>query len=551
MKRKKRLRLPISLLLTAVLLTLSVPGSAADGIPETIRIGLAYGSDALPGANLLNEVGSGYQLGYFDDALSFVPLWTTGETAISVVKTQNVWYGPLSGTNRSGYSDAFTSGVAVGCYHIGLPETYATLEEAELAAMGWQGAFPAWIQGVCTVRVGAYLTLEEAQSALEVLGIEGAGIVGTSAYGVSVVKTGTGSILFQFDGGVELPLGVVPMATGAEPTQTWFAGRRYFGAFRYERIGGGNLTVVNILDREAYINCVISQEMGDSWPIEALKAQAVAARSYAATCSGGDHARYHFDLCATTHCQAYPGCAQIGAGTTQAAEETRGEYVRYQGEICQAYYFSSDGGATEDVRNVWSGNSVLPYLKGVADPWESGAESRIPNYRWSYTFTKERLAEKLRASGRNCAELVDVRPTYTEMGNIKSLIFTDKNGKSWTITGDRCRTLLGVKSVRFAVEGGGGSYFVDEGVPLETVTGAYAIDGSGNVSKVGGAPYVLTGSGLETLQPPPQQSDSFIVSGSGSGHNVGMSQWGAYAMAKQGKTYRDILTFYYTGVEIY
>lgn len=529
------------LLVGALFLPMERSGAAATAAPEIMRVGLAYGTGALPGANLLNSVGSGYHLGYFDDSLSFVQLGYTYETAISVVKTQNVYY---DGKN---YVD-LASGAAIGCYHLQLPAAYESFDEA-LAAAGQVSGFPAWIGGTYRVRVGAYLTAEEAAAALGASGLADAVVVGTSAGGMSVVKTGSCSILFQYDTGAATGmLGVKPGLDDSVKTATWFAGYKYYGAFRYQRIGGGDLTVVNILGREDYINCVISQEMSDSWPIEALKAQAVIARSYAATCSTR-HQSQGFDLCATTHCQAYPGMNRIGANTTRAAAETAGQYVRYGGEIAQTYYFSSDGGATEDAKNVWSED--IPYLKGVIDPWEAGVAGSISGYSWAVTYTRTELEQKLRAGGRNIGDLASVRVNATPMGNAKSVTFTDSAGKSWTIAGDSARIFLGVKSVRYRLEDGGGGYYVNGGGTLPAVSGAYAIDGSGNVSQLGDGAYIITGSGTEQLQAPAGTSgSSYTFVGTGWGHNVGMSQWGANAMAKAGKTYREILTFYYTGVEV-
>ncbi|SBW03735.1 SpoIID/LytB domain protein [uncultured Eubacteriales bacterium] len=516
--------------------------SAATAIPEVVRVGLAYGTGALPGANLLNSTGSGYRLGYFDDSLNFIQLGYTYETAISVVKTRNVYY---DGKN---YVDSAT-GAAVGCYHLQLPTVYASFDEA-LAAAKQAGGFPAWIGGAYYARVGAYLTVEGANTALAASGLNGATVVGTSSGGISVVKTGSSTILFQYDTGANTGmLGVKPGLDDSVKTATWFAGYKYYGGFRYQRISGGDLTVVNILDREDYINCVISQEMSDSWPLEALKAQAVIARSYAAVCSTR-HQSQGFDLCATTHCQAYPGMNRIGANTTRAAAETAGQYVWYGGEIAETYYFSSDGGATEDAKNVWTQD--IPYLKGVVDPWEAGVAGSISNYNWSVTYTKSELEQKLRAGGRNIGDLATVVVNPTAMGNAKSITFTDTLGKSWTIAGDSARVFLGARSVRLRLEsGGGGGYYVNGSGTLSSVSDAYAIGGSGNVSQVGDGAYVITGSGTEQVQAPAGASgDSYTFVGSGWGHNVGMSQWGANAMAKAGKTYREILTFYYTGVEV-
>lgn len=548
---KKRLVMLIALCLATVF-ALPAPSARAATLPENqnIRIGLYYGSNALPGANLLNSTGSGYRLGYYNDALEFQTLASTAETAISVVKTQNVYYFPLLSDGFQGYTDAQTSEIAVGCYHIQLPGSYATYEEtmAAIAASGVAGAFPAWINGTYYVRTGAYLDADAVNAANAALGIEGTTVVGTSTGGVSVVKTGTAQILFQFDGGSQIALGVLPGLDDSVKTTTWFKGRKYFGGFRFERIGGGNLTVVNILYLEDYVNCVISQEMSNSWPVEALKAQACCARTYAARLNR--HAAYHFDLCATVDCQAYPGAGQIGANTTQAVEETAGMYVWYGDELAETYYYSSNGGASEDVRNIWNSNVDLPYLCGVVDPYEATVADKIYLYNWTYTFTSDKLTEKMRASGRNCAQIVNLYVSaYTDLGNVRSITLVDANGDSWSFYGSNATTFLGVRSIRFNISGGG-TYYVNDGAQLSGISGAYAIGGDGTTSQIttGTMPYVITGSGVEQL--PASSSDTFTVTGSGWGHNVGMSQWGAYAMSLQGFTYDQILKFYYPGVEI-
>lgn len=544
----------ICLLLTAMLLPIGSQGAgaAATAIPDTIRVGLAYGTGAIPGANLLNSVGSGYRLGYFDEGLNFIQLGYTYETGISVVKTQNVWYGPLSG-GLNGYSDTVTTGPVVGSYHLQLPAAYASFDEA-LAAAGQAGGFVAWVNGVYYVRIGAYLSTDEANTASAT--ITGTTVVGTSNGGMSVVKTGTSTILFQYDTGANTGmLAVKPGLDDSAKTATWFSGNKYYGAFRYQRLGGGNLTVVNILGREDYINCVVSQEMSDGWPVEALKAQAVAARSYAAVCAT-KHKSHGFDVCSTTDCQAYPGMGRVGNNTTRAATETAGQYVWYNGEIAQTYYFSSDGGATENSENIWT--SKLPYIRGVEDPWEATVENQIPKYRYTVTYTKAELEKKLQAANRPCTDLVNVILTPTALGNVKSLTFVDVSGKSWTYSGDSARIFIYPSgSVRFTMSGGsggaGGYYVNGSDSSISSVSGAYAIDGSGNVSQVGEGAYVITGSGTEQVQgaaAPGVSSDSYTFTGTGYGHNLGMSQWGAYAMAKAGKTYDEILKFYYTGIEV-
>jgi len=541
--RRKIMQFALALL--ALTITLVVSADAVEVNP-VIRVGLSYGDSALPFANLENSVDSGYYLGYFNDNFDFVILGNTDETKISVLKTQNIFL------QNGSYCDSQPSGESalVGCYHIQLPGSYASFDEAKAAAGAFSNAFPAWISGCYYVRVSSYATKESAQAALGNLGIEGTTIVGTSSYAVSVLQTKTTNILFQYDGGQALPFAIKPGRSGSLKPVTWFKGYRYYGGFRYERISGGDLTVVNIVSLEDYVKGVVPYEMSASWPTEALKVQAVCARTYAMI-SLDKHRRYNFDVCNTTDCQVYRGLNSANDVTNQAVDETRGMYAMYNGALAQTYYFSSDGGGTEDVRNVWSSTSNLPYLAGVIDPYEAAVVNKIPNYSWTFSFTKSELAAKLQSKGYICADIVDFRASaYSPTGNVLTITFADANGKEWSFSKDSVRTLLGLRSIRYTISGGG-KYYVD-GVEdtITAVIGAYAIDGSGSIAQVAGTagPYVITSAGTEALT---STGNTFTINGTGWGHNVGMSQWGAFAMATMGYTYDEILKFYFTGIDIY
>lgn len=538
--------------------------SALSGDNALVLVGLAYNKTALDGANLANAVGSGYRFGYLDEQRVFWPVGYTSETAISVVKTQNVFYGldPQYSSRLKSYSDQISSDIVVGCWHVQLPTEAApgSYEEALtlLQAMGQDG-FPAWIDGVWQLRTGAYTTQEEAQAAAAMLG---GTAVGTSSYGVSVVKTGTSRILFQFDGGETRSLAVAPGMDNSLKSETHFRGERYYGVFQFCRIKGGDLVVSNLVSLEDYTNSVISREMSSSWPMEALKAQAVSARSYYED-NLGKHASYGFDVCSTTDCQAYYGMAQTNERTLQAAQETAALRAWYQGEPAKTFYFASDGGGTENVKNVWGG-SAYPYLCGVVDPYEETVAEKIAYWDLTTTFTGTQLAAVVQSKGYNCASIVDFQVTeLTPTGNVKSIVFTDANGKEYPFTQTNAvklaRNDLGLKSIRYSVtksgERTGGGYSVAESGILSTVNGAYAIDSSGRVGQISGNPYVITGAGVGFLPAPSGGEETgeilFTVTSRGWGHSVGMSQWGAYAMAQQGFTFDQILKFYYPGIEIY
>lgn len=561
---RKSVQIVICLTILILLCVPSQPARAAAKAEKPVLVGLVYGSGAAPGGNLVNEVGAGYRYGCLDGERNFISLGYTPETNVSVVKTENVYYGGPLSNGYKGYSDQISSSIAVGCYHVLLNGSYGSFEEAAAAAAQIPNAFPAWINGVYQVRVGAYLDSASAAAALASLGVEGASVVGTSAYGVTVVKTGTSTVLFQFDGEKEHALTLMPGVDDSVQTQTWFLGKKYFGGFQFQRVTGGNLTIASVITLTDYISCVISQEMADGWPLEALKAQAVAARCYYDT-NLGRHSAQKIDICGTTHCQAYYGCGGAGESTNRAARETAGEYIKYNGKVIEAFYYSSNGGASENSENVFV--TALPYCKGKADPYEADIAGSIPNYNWTRTFTGEQLRAKLSAAGyTRCGTVKSVTITKTPAGNVYSMTFLDVNGKSWTISKDNCRIILGMNSLHFDFDG------ASTGTPTQTTpssTALYAIDGDGKVSQITGSYYVLgedgtviqAGTAGESSEPEPTVPSGsggtvtpadgvFRFRGAGLGHNVGMSQWGAWAMAKRGLTYRDILTFYYTGVTI-
>ena len=530
--------------------------AASVTVDPTIRVGLFYGSTALPGANLLNDVGSGYRLGYYDSNRTFQQLAQTSETAISVVKTQNVYYGTSGGW--SGYFDTITSSTAVGCYHLKLPDTYSSYEQAAAVAAQWSGGFVAWIDGVWQVRVGAYTDNASAQAAQAALGLTNATIIGTSSAGVSVVKTGTNQILFQFDSTSGLCLGIKPGLNDSVKTETSFRNNTYYGGFQYQRVGGGNLTVSNVISLEDYVQGVIVEEMSASWPLEALKAQAVCARTYAyRNYTAQKHSSQGFDLCNATHCQAYSGMDDVTAESNRAVTETRGEYLWYNGSLIDAVYSSHDGGATESAANVWG--SDVPYLIGKEDPYEASVVSKITNYNWTVTYTAQELTDLLNSKGYVNSGIVDFRVTKTSpTGNAIEITFTDSSGKSWSKIRDDCRTFLGLRSINYTVSSSGGTssgYTVNGSGVLSSLTGTYAVNGSGSTGTLtDGSVYAIGGDGTVSQVKPSVTTGSgstvFTITGSGWGHNVGMSQWGAYAMAQQGYTYRDILSFYYTGIEV-
>lgn len=309
---------------------------------------------------------------------------------------------------------------------------------------------------------------------------------------VSVYITGTNTLLYTHSNS-SYNLAVRPVSTSGKAV-TWFKNFTYHGDFEYYRYHKDRVTVIGVLDLEDYVKGVVPYEMPPSWSLEALKAQAICARTYFAA-NVNAVPQYKFDVYNSTYSQAYGGTQNANANTNAAVDQTAGQYITYNGKMCSALYSSSSGGGTEDNENV-NGNSYHPYLKGVIDPYEASVASQNPKSSWSVVRTPAQLGALV-----GLGEIVEAVPTYSATNNCIKIVFTDSNGRTATVQRDACRTKLKMDSIHYTI----------------------SRDSSGN----------------------------FVFNGGGYGHNVGMSQYGAYAMAKNyGFNYRQILRFYFTGIKI-
>ena len=258
---------------------------------DTVIVGLRYGSSAMFSANLENALGKGFEFGWFDEDRKFESVGWTEETAISMTAAGDIYMG------GSGTYSSDGGGEYLGPWHVQI-DGFRDYETALDAAEDY-GGYPAWVNWEYVVRVGCYGSKSEAQDAADRLG-EGYA-ERSSSTGVMVTVTRTTDVLFEFDCGGMLDLAVQPEGKRGE-SSTWFKGYKYGGAFAYPRVTGGNLNVYNVLDLESYVKGVIPYEMNGNWPLEALKAQAVCARTYA--CRTSKHLSvYGFDVCNTTCCQ--------------------------------------------------------------------------------------------------------------------------------------------------------------------------------------------------------------------------------------------------------
>lgn len=274
-------------------------------------------------------------------------------------------------------------------------------------------------------------------------------------------------------------------------------GRRYRGALELRHKSGG-LTAVNIVPVDDYLRSVVPEEMPVDWPAEAIKAQSVAARSFALA-SRGRHAGEGYDLCTTTHCQLYTGTAAEKSASNAAIKATRGEVLTYGGKPIEALFHTDSGGMTENSEDVWG--SHVPYLRAAKD-------TPTKTMPWTKTISRADLERKLAAKGHDIGKVRSLALSplaigraakdRTASGRVKTMTVKGTKGTA-TLSGTTWRSLLGLKSTLFDAK--------------------------------------LT-------------KDAVTFTGYGSGHGLGISQWGAERMAAKGKSYADILHHYYTGTTL-
>ena len=302
-------------------------------------------------------------------------------------------------------------------------------------------------------------------------------------------------------------------------------GKQYRGEI--ELISRGNyFTVVEVADLEEYLYGVLPGEMSPSWPTEALKAQAVAARTYALN-THGKHAKEGYDVCTTTDCQVYRGFDGEAKSTNQAVEITRGEIMTYEGKPILAVFHSARGGYPENSENVWS--AKVPYLRGVAD-FDQGSR----HFDWIVTTTVGEFSQKLSARGYSVGKVQDIRLSMMQLaaheavtdrgisGRVTKLSLFGTNGKT-EVSGTPLRSIFGLKSSSFDLylqkEKSGPRYQIEK-APKGWVT---------------------------------DPTTTLIIDGYGWGHGLGLSQWGAKAYAEKypedTELYRKILAHYYTGIK--
>lgn len=274
--------------------------------------------------------------------------------------------------------------------------------------------------------------------------------------------------------------------------------KSYRGALRLVPRRDG-LHLINRVTVEEYLQGVVPEEMPAEWNAEAVKAQAVAARTYALR-QRKRHAKEGFDVCATTHCQQYGGVAVERAAANQAIKATYGQVLQSHGALVDSLFHTDSGGMTENSEDVWG--SRIEYLRAAK-------ELRTETYLWEKNITAQQLSGLLAKRGRNIGELkkIELSPIRigraekdrTVSGRVRTVTFIGKSGRA-SMTGNDLRNMLGLKSTLFSMS---------------------------------------------------LNRNVVFVKGYGWGHGLGMSQYGAKAYAdSEHWDYKKILQHYYHGVEL-
>ena len=216
------------------------------------------------------------------------------------------------------------------------------------------------------------------------------------------------------------------------------AGQPYRGSLEVAVVRG-RLRAINIVGLDAYLLGVVPREVPSRWPAEALKAQAVVARSYALAVRKRGRP---YDLYADVRSQVYGGMAAEQSATSAAVRATSGEIVLYAGKVATTYFFSTSGGRTADIADVWN-SAPVPYLVSVPDPYDSIS----PHHTWGpLPLTPTRLARTLRARG----PLMDVRTVVNRSARVDTVVGVTAAGEVRT-TGAALRAALGLRSTWFRV----------------------------------------------------------------------------------------------------
>jgi len=306
----------------------------------------------------------------------------------------------------------------------------------------------------------------------------------------------------------------------------------YRGAFVVDEDRFGKISVINVIDVESYLYGVIKSEMLISAPIEALKAQAVIARTFAIKYKERYSKIRGFGLTADTSSQMYSGIRGEDPRATRAVNATRGQVVTYQGKLVQCYYHSACGGYTLDNNNSWGG-SPLPYLRGV----KCGYCADTPNFMWRVSLSFENIQKALLEKGHKVSTIKRISTETCPTSGRAIVIIVESDRGTVRLLSNQFRLALGTSLVKSA-------FFT---CPQQMVTCRLPTPPKQSPPAEELKMRSLIGDYLSEVNAPCE----LVLEGSGLGHGVGLCQSGAGTLAEiERKKFDEILTFYYLGTKL-
>lgn len=355
-----------------------------------------------------------------------------------------------------------------------------------------------------------------------------------------------GDVLFE--GTANQALAVKPVEGASSIPYVIFNGVKYADILKLSCDNSGKISVVNVINADLYIKGVLPSEVYPSWHEEALKAAAVATRTFTYYSMSGKHKAYGVDLCATTCCQVYSGISKCTDSTNKAVDDTSNQVVIYNGKVITAVYHAISGGVTESASGAWGSNQAsFPYLTVVETPFEKYDE--LKNGHWTNTLYNEDLQSLILASsykGKITAPIASITVDDNTPGYLNNMTITDTAGNSiFLSTSSSIRSFFSskyVKSANFTINNTLVPTDDSGGDEIAVLTANGKITTQKNESV-----YVLSSQGKEAFG---GFKNAFVINGKGYGHGVGLSQYGAQYAAKEGYTYDEILGIYYPGTEI-
>jgi len=339
-----------------------------------------------------------------------------------------------------------------------------------------------------------------------------------------------------------------------DPRGIWLGKRRYRGELRV-LVENNRIQVVNHLGVEKYLSSVVGSEMPKTWPMAALQAQAIAARTYAL--QQGRKKKY-YDVNSTEKSQVYLGIESETKSTRKAVDSTRTLVLIHKGRLIDAVFHSSSGGFTEASGAVWK--KQLPYLVGVPD-----YDQHSSSYKWKKVFDPYQLEAAFSETGG--VDRVQILNSSSTGRVLRARI--DGPRGELEITGTELRSRLDLKSTLVSFEMTPYDPMLNKKLAKKKLS-PRDLRRNWSLTELG---FDLPTTALTSPSPPPSprpfptlpplfalkkppqlppisNKRTLFVRGSGSGHGVGMSQWGAHGLAEKGADFRKILTHYYKGVEI-